>query len=33
VRTSDGMVRGEVKDASSGAWLQNVSFNADYEIP
>jgi hypothetical protein len=33
VRTSDGAVRGEVRDASSGAWLKNVTFNADYEIP
>jgi hypothetical protein len=33
VRTSDGMVRAEVHDASSGAWLKNITFNSTYEIP
>jgi predicted secreted protein len=33
VRTSDGAVRAEVHDASSGVWLKNITFTSTYEIP
>jgi hypothetical protein len=33
VHSGTGAVRAEIRDASSAGWLNNTSFNADYEFP